>query len=96
MSHISMGITVSLSGRYSRLGRQVLEGLECYVRDVNAAGGMRPNRQEPALPVSLVVEDDESDEAKVRNLRVQPVLAGRYPDARLALPVRHSRPAQGG
>ena len=66
MSHISMGIAVSLSGRYSRLGRQVLEGLECYVRDVNAAGGIRPNRQEPALPVSLVVEDDESDEAKVR------------------------------
>ena len=66
MSHISMGIAVSLSGRYSRLGRQVLEGLECYVRDVNAAGGIRPNRQESALPVSLVVEDDESDEAKVR------------------------------
>jgi ABC-type branched-subunit amino acid transport system substrate-binding protein len=31
---ISFGIAVSLTGHYALLGRQVLEGLECYVRDV--------------------------------------------------------------
>ena len=36
---ITLGIAISLSGQYALLGRQVLEGLECYVRDVNADGG---------------------------------------------------------
>jgi branched-chain amino acid transport system substrate-binding protein len=65
---ISLGIAVSLTGRYALLGRQVLEGLECYVRDVNAAGGIHLRSEGKKLPVSLVVEDDESDEGKVRNL----------------------------
>ena len=39
---VTLGIAVSLSGRYALLGRQVLEGLECYVRDVNVAGGHLP------------------------------------------------------
>ena len=63
---ISLGIAISLSGRYALLGRQVLEGLECYVRDVNASGGMR--LQDRQLSVSLIVEDDESDESKIRGL----------------------------
>ncbi len=65
---ISLGIAVSLTGRYALLGRQVLEGLECYVRDVNAAGGMLLKSEGKKLPVSLVVEDDESDENKIRGL----------------------------
>lgn len=65
---ITMGIAVSLSGRYALLGRQVLEGVECYVRDVNAAGGLRLASPGRALPVKLVVEDDESSEGKIRSL----------------------------
>lgn len=65
---ITLGIAVSLSGRYELLGRQVLEGLKCYVRDVNAAGGMSLKSEGKKLLVSLVVEDDESDENKVRGL----------------------------
>jgi branched-chain amino acid transport system substrate-binding protein len=65
---ITLGIAVSLSGRYALLGRQVLEGLECYVRDVNAAGGMLLKSEGKRLPVLLVVEDDESNESKIRNL----------------------------
>src|SRR5262245_19919253 len=65
---LSLGIAVSLSGRYALLGRQVLEGLECYVRDINAAGGMLLKSGGKRLPVSLLVEDDESDESKIRNL----------------------------
>ena len=65
---ITLGIAISLSGRYALLGRQALEGLECYVRDVNAAGGILLKSAGKKLPVSLVVEDDESDESKIRNL----------------------------
>jgi branched-chain amino acid transport system substrate-binding protein len=65
---LTFGIAVSLSGPYALLGRQVLEGLECYVRDVNAAGGIMLQQEGKSLPVSLVVEDDNSDENKVRSL----------------------------
>jgi branched-chain amino acid transport system substrate-binding protein len=65
---ITLGIAVSLSGRYALLGRQVLEGLECYVRDVNASGGVLLKNDGKRLPVALVVEDDESNESKIRNL----------------------------
>jgi branched-chain amino acid transport system substrate-binding protein len=65
---ISIGMAISLSGRYALLGRQALDGLECYVRDVNAAGGVFLKSEGRTLPVSLVVEDDESDESKIRNL----------------------------
>lgn len=65
---ITLGIAISLSGRYALLGRQVLEGLECYVRDVNSAGGIMLTSVGKKLPVSLVVEDDESDEGRVRSL----------------------------
>lgn len=65
---IRIGMAVSLSGRYALLGRQALEGLECYVRDVNAAGGISLKSEGGRLPVSLVVEDDESDEGKIGGL----------------------------
>lgn len=65
---ITFGIAVSLSGRYALLGRQVLEGLECYVRDVNAAGGLLLKHDGKRLPVTLVVEDDESNESRIRSL----------------------------
>lgn len=67
-SSIALGIAVSLSGRYALLGRQVLEGLECYVRDANAAGGIFLKSEGKKLPVVLTVADDESDETKVRAL----------------------------
>ena len=65
---ITLGIAISLSGRYALLGRQALEGLECYVRDVNTAGGIFLKSVGQRLLVSLAVEDDESDESKIRNL----------------------------
>ncbi len=58
---ITLGIAISLSGRYALLGRQVLEGLECYIRDVNTAGGIPLSGENRKLPVTLRVEDDESD-----------------------------------
>lgn len=58
---VRLGIAVSLSGRYALLGRQVRAGLECYIEDVNLAGGMRIRAGEAPRPVALVVEDDASD-----------------------------------
>ena len=72
---ISLGIAVSLTGRYALLGRQVLEGLECYVRDVNAAGGILLKSEDKKLPVSLAIEDDASDETKIRGLVEKLVVA---------------------
>ena len=63
---ITLGIAVSLSGRYATLGRQVLAGLECYVHHVNATGGIRPVAGDRPLPVTLRVEDDESTASCVR------------------------------
>ena len=54
---VKIGIAVSLSGRYALLGQQVLEGLECFVLDANARGGIA--LAERKLPVRLVVEDDQ-------------------------------------
>src|SRR5262249_5760571 len=65
---ITLGIAISLSGRYALVGRQALIGLEFYVRDVNAAGGVSLKSEGKQLPVVLLVEDDESDESKIRNL----------------------------
>lgn len=58
-----MGIAVALSGRYAALGRQVLAGLEAYIEDVNAAGGVKiADRDQPRM-VELIIRDDRSDAA---------------------------------
>ena len=61
---IKLGIAVSQSGRYALLGRQVLAGLRCFVDDVNARGGLRVGGH--GRPATLIAEDDESDEATLR------------------------------
>jgi len=58
---IKLGIAVSLSGRYALLGRQVLAGLECFVEDVNAAGGISVADVKGPRQVKLIVRDDRSD-----------------------------------
>ncbi len=65
---ITLGMPISLSGRYAMLGRQVLEGLQCYVRDVNAAGGIYLSRSNRSLPVALIARDDEGRLDKTRDL----------------------------
>ena len=60
---IRMGIAVALSGRYALLGRQVLAGLECFIQDVNAAGGVRASAHAQPRPVELFIRDDRSDAA---------------------------------
>ena len=64
--HVRMGIAASLSGRYARFGRQALEGLRCFVRDRNDAGGVRDSRTGAMMPIALRVEDDRGDERTAR------------------------------
>ncbi len=63
---ITLGMAVSLSGRYALQGQQCLGGLECYARDVNAAGGILLKEIGKRLPVKLITYDDESNEDRVR------------------------------
>jgi branched-chain amino acid transport system substrate-binding protein len=63
---IRLGISVSLTGRYAMFGKQSLEGLKCFVRDRNAAGGVRDPRTGRPAPLALRIDDDESDEARAR------------------------------
>ncbi len=65
---ITLGLAISLSGRYAPQGQQCLEGLECYARDVNATGGISLKETGKRLPVELRTYDDESNEDRVREL----------------------------
>ncbi len=60
---VRIGIAVAMSGRYALLGRQVLAGLECFIEDVNAAGGLRISDRDQPRMVELIIRDDESDAA---------------------------------
>ncbi|MDA0822602.1 MAG: amino acid ABC transporter substrate-binding protein [Proteobacteria bacterium] len=64
---LKIGISVSMTGRYALLGRQVLAGIECYVADVNRAGGISVSADRKRL-VKLVALDDQSDANRCANL----------------------------
>ena len=53
-------MSASLSGRYERFGRQALAGVQSWVDDTNAQGGLRLAREPSARPVVLHVYDDGS------------------------------------
>ena len=53
-------MSASLTGRYARFGRQALAGVQAWVADVNEAGGLRPGRDAPAVPLVLRFYDDAS------------------------------------
>jgi branched-chain amino acid transport system substrate-binding protein len=65
---ITIGMPISLSGRYALQGRQCCAGLECYVADVNGAGGILLRSAGRRLPVALKIYDDRSDAPAVRRL----------------------------
>ena len=63
---IRLGIAVSLSGRYAAFGRQALEGLRCFVRDCNRAGGVRHPRADRRVPLVVFAEDDHGSGRSAR------------------------------
>jgi len=61
---ITVGSSISLSGRYALQGRQALAGLSAWVAASNAEGGIRVTRGGELAPVTLVHYDDGSSSQK--------------------------------
>jgi branched-chain amino acid transport system substrate-binding protein len=59
-SIITIGMPVSLSGRYALQGSQCRAGLECYAAGVNGAGGIFVRESGRRVPVELRIRDDRS------------------------------------
>lgn len=57
---IRVGMSASLTGRYAPFGRQALAGVQTWVADVNAAGGVRVGTDAPAARLVLRFHDDAS------------------------------------
>ncbi len=58
MQKIKLGVSISLSGRYSIQGKESFEGLCLWVKDVNQSGGIFI--KDKRFPVELIHYDDES------------------------------------
>ena len=82
---ITVGASISVSGRYALQGRQALAGLRAWVAAANAEGGVRMRGSGSSAPVNLVHYDDGSSpkgaaaniERLIRADRVQ-LLIGPY------------------
>jgi branched-chain amino acid transport system substrate-binding protein len=57
---IKIGISISLSGRYSIQGKESFEGLLLWIKDVNASGGIFVKDYNEKIPLELLHYDDES------------------------------------
>jgi branched-chain amino acid transport system substrate-binding protein len=60
MKEIKLGVSISLSGRYSVQGRESFEGLNLWVTDVNQSGGISIIKNGKKLPLKLIYHDDGS------------------------------------
>jgi branched-chain amino acid transport system substrate-binding protein len=85
---ITVGISISLSGKYRLQGEQVLRGVQLWIAHVNQKGGIYIKESARSLPVELIAYDDRSktDRAKenvvqlIKESRVD-ILLGPYSSA---------------
>ena len=63
-SYIKIGMSASVTGRYSLPGRQALAGVQAWVGDTNRAGGIKLKESGSRTPVRLVHYDDGSKAAR--------------------------------
>ena len=56
---LTIGLTLSLSGRYAAMGRQAAAALELFATDQNAAGGIQIGAERRAVKIHCL--DDQSD-----------------------------------
>jgi branched-chain amino acid transport system substrate-binding protein len=63
---IKVGISISLSGRYSVQGRESFEGLILWIKDLNGSGGIFVGDYNKKASLDLVYYDDESSEEKCK------------------------------
>ncbi|MBI3989820.1 MAG: amino acid ABC transporter substrate-binding protein [candidate division NC10 bacterium] len=71
-TEILAGVSLSLSGKFQRQGKEALNGLRLWVDYVNEAGGLPVGLSGPPRPVQLITYDDESriERAKEHVLRL--------------------------
>lgn len=67
-SHITLGMTASLTGRYSGPGRQARVGVLAWIDDTNRAGGIRVHDRSVRLPVRLICYDDAGQGERCQTL----------------------------
>ncbi|MBI2090255.1 MAG: ABC transporter substrate-binding protein [Deltaproteobacteria bacterium] len=69
---ITVGISISLSGKFRIQGEQVLRGVQLWVAYVNQKGGLYIRQRAQSLPVELIAYDDRSkiDRAKDNVVRL--------------------------
>src|SRR3990172_4616877 len=60
MKEIKLGVSISLSGRYSVQGRESFDGLTLWVKDTNQSDGILIKKNGKRLPVKLIYYDDGS------------------------------------
>ncbi|MGH9580395.1 MAG: ABC transporter substrate-binding protein [Terriglobales bacterium] len=58
-THIRVGLSISLTGKYSLQGRQVLDGVRAWSAYVDSQGGLAVG-SDPPLPIRIHYLDDES------------------------------------
>ena len=57
---ITLGMTASLSGRFSSQGQQALAGVQAWIADTNRTGGLYLPARAKRFPVHLIAYDDAS------------------------------------
>jgi len=69
---ITVGISISLSGKFRLQGDQALRGVQLWVAYVNQKGGIYLEQRAQSLPVELIAYDDQSkmDRAKGNVIRL--------------------------
>ena len=60
MKEIKLGVSISLSGRYSVQGTESFDGLTLWVKDTNQSGGILIKKKGKKIPVNLIYYDDGS------------------------------------
>lgn len=60
-SAIRVGMSASLTGQFSRFGRQALAGAQLWAANVNASGGLRCGKNGDLIPVAFRYYDDRSE-----------------------------------
>ncbi|MBS4021374.1 MAG: amino acid ABC transporter substrate-binding protein [Dethiobacter sp.] len=65
---IKVGATISTTGNFAFASQQGIKGLELWVDEVNAQGGLYVASQGKKVPVELVTYDDRSDTQQVTRL----------------------------
>ena len=69
---ITVGISISLSGKFCLQGVQALRGIQLWVADVNQKGGIYLKERAQSLPIEVIAYNDQSkmDRAKDNVVRL--------------------------